>query len=76
MIFEYIKNDEMEKAWLSALDYVEQSSMIREKLVIDLARLKKLNMELSSQVETVYNSNSWRATAPLRAFFRFIRKSS
>lgn len=76
MIFEYIKNDEMEKAWLSALDYVEQSSRIREKLVVDLARLKKLNKELSSQVETVYNSNSWRATAPLRAFFRFIRKSS
>lgn len=74
-IFEYIKNDELQRAWLAALDYVEQASRVREQLIGKLERLKKLNLALSSQVEAVYASKSWRATAPLRAFFRAIRGS-
>lgn len=74
-IFAYIKIGEMDKAWMLALTYVEQSSRVRAQLIAELERLKKTNQALSAQIAAVYNSNSWRLTAPLRGFLRLLRGS-
>jgi glycosyltransferase involved in cell wall biosynthesis len=74
-IFAYIKQGEMDKAWTSALGYVEDASRVRSQLIAELERLKKTNLALSAQVATVYNSKSWRLTAPLRGLRRIVRDS-
>lgn len=74
-IFAYIKQDELHKAWTSALEYVEQASTVRAQLIAELERLKTVNLALSAQVEAVYNSKSWRVTAPLRGLRRVVRGS-
>jgi hypothetical protein len=74
-IFAYIKQGEMDKAWTSALGYVEDASRVRAQLIAELERLKKTNLALSAQVAAVYNSKSWRLSAPLRGFLRLLRGS-
>mgnify|MGYP000750973498 CR=1 FL=1 len=49
------------------------SAVELKRVIEELERLEKLNAALMAQIESVYNSNSWRITAPFRAFLRSLR---
>ncbi len=44
-----------------------------EKIMDHYAQVKTLNAALSSMIESIYNSNSWRITRPLRVVSRLVK---
>lgn len=74
-IFRCVKNGDMIEAWMQSIEFVLSSKGLHQKLVKikklrqEVERLENLNKKLTSQIEHVQNTFSWRITASLRNCF-------